>query len=228
LSRVTILDAKYGRAAERIAASANHRSQANGALMRVSPLGIWGAFRDPEVTAHAARADARLTHPNPVCQDASAVFTVAIAAAISHGLDRQQVYRWTLNWAQRAGLEASVLEAVVAGKDGPPDDYQTQQGWVLVALQNAFFQLLHASSLEDAVVSTVQAGGDTDTSAAISGALVGAVDGRPAVPAQWQRMVLSCRPLIGQPGIKQPRPAVYWPTDALVLAERLVAMGDAG
>ena len=71
-------------------------------------------------------------------------------------------------------------------------------------------------------MATVRSGGDTDTNAAICGALVGAVHGRAALPDQWQRMVLTCRPMPGQPGVKQPRPALFWPTDALLLAERLV------
>lgn len=93
---------------------------------------------------------------------------------------------------------------------------------MLIALHNAFFQLLNLPTLEDALVATVRKGGDTDTNAAICGALLGAVHGRAAVPAQWQSMVLSCRPMPGQPNVHQPRPAIYWPTDALVLAERLL------
>jgi ADP-ribosyl-[dinitrogen reductase] hydrolase len=112
-----------------------------------------------------------------------------------------------------------VLEAA---EHQPPADFQTHQGWVLVALHNAFFQLLHAPNVAEAVVATVRAGGDTDTNAAICGALVGAVYGRPGIPDQWQRMVLSCRPMPGQPGVAQPRPALFWPTDALILAERLL------
>ena len=94
---------------------------------------------------------------------------------------------------------------------------------MLIALQNAFFQLLHAPSLEAAVVATVREGGDTDTNAAICGALVGAVTGRDGVPSQWQRMVLSCRPMPGYSHVTQPRPALFWPADALTLAERLLA-----
>jgi len=56
---------------------------------------------------------------------------------------------------------------------------------MLLALQNAFYQLLHASSLERGVVDTVRAGGDTDTNAAIAGALLGAVHGRDVIPQQW-------------------------------------------
>jgi hypothetical protein len=99
----------------------------------------------------------------------------------------------------------------------------THMGHVLIALQNAFYQLLHAPSLEAGVVATVRAGGDTDTNAAMCGALLGAVYGRPAIPAQWRRMVVSCRPMPGCDHVQQPRPAQYWPSDALQLSERLLA-----
>lgn len=67
---------------------------------------------------------------------------------------------------------------------------------------------------------TVSRGGDTDTNAAICGALLGAHQGREAIPRQWRNAVLSCRP-VAAPGILHPRPQEYWPDDALDLAEAL-------
>ncbi len=65
-------------------------------------------------------------------------------------------------------------------------------------------------------------GGDADTNAAICGALLGAVYGREAIPTQWAEAVLSCRPDENKASVKRPRPEVFWPVDALVLAEKLV------
>lgn len=217
-------DVRDGQAAARARAAANPDSQANGALMRVSPLGIWGAFRDPALVAAAARDDASVTHPHAVCQSASAVFAVTIAAAIRKGLSPVETHAFALNWLRQTGSDASVPGAVAAAETAPPSDVETAQGWVLVALQNAFYQLLHASTLEEGIIASVRAGGDTDTNAAICGALLGAVHGRQAVPSQWQAMVLSCRPMPDQPSIPQPRPAQFWPTDAMVLAERLLLL----
>jgi hypothetical protein len=95
---------------------------------------------------------------------------------------------------------------------------------VLIALQNAFYQLLHAPSLAEGAVQTVMRGGDTDTNAAIAGALLGAVHGRDAIPSQWLRSVLSCRPLANS-GTAHFRPAEFWPVDVLCLAERLLLVG---
>jgi len=91
---------------------------------------------------------------------------------------------------------------------------------VLIALQNAFHELLHAPTLEEGVVATVRRGGDSDTNAAIAGALLGAVHGREAVPRQWRSMVLSCRAHLSR--ARHARPPVYWPTDILEVAERLL------
>jgi len=73
-------------------------------------------------------------------------------------------------------------------------------------------------------VATVRRGGDTDTNAAIAGALLGAVHGRAAVPAEWRSMILSCRPLA--PRARRPRPRAFWPTDAMEIAERLLLAGE--
>ena len=64
-------------------------------------------------------------------------------------------------------------------------------------------------------------GGDTDTNGAIAGALLGAVYGLEALPAQWLDSILSCRPQRGR-NVHQPRPQEYWPVDVLTLAETLL------
>jgi ADP-ribosylglycohydrolase/fructose-1,6-bisphosphatase/inositol monophosphatase family enzyme len=199
---------------------ASRSSQANGSLMRVSPLGIFGAGRAEQAAAWA-RTDSRLTHPHPVCQDSCAVFVAAIAHAVAQGGGPQACYAAALAEASREGAAPEVLATLEAARHEPPADYSSQMGWVRIALQNAFYQLLHAASFEAGVVATVMAGGDTDTNGAIAGALLGAVHGRRAVPPQWVNALLSCRPLEGTP-TAHPRAVEFWPVDALELAEALL------
>jgi ADP-ribosyl-[dinitrogen reductase] hydrolase len=61
----------------------NRESQANGASMRISPLGIFGCNYDLDRVSEYARADASLTHPHPVCLQANALFAMAVANAIA-------------------------------------------------------------------------------------------------------------------------------------------------
>jgi ADP-ribosylglycohydrolase/fructose-1,6-bisphosphatase/inositol monophosphatase family enzyme len=204
--------------------NANQASQSNGCLMRISPLGIFGAGRPAEAAAWA-REDSRLTHPHPVCQGACAAFVAAVAVAVAEGCSPQSCYEATLAEAARSQAEADVRKALESARHAPPADYSGQMGWVLIALQNAFWQLLHAPSLEKGVVDTVMRGGDTDTNAAIAGALLGAVHGRSAVPSRWVHALLSCRPLQEAP-TKNPQPVAFWPVDALELAEALLTAGS--
>lgn len=202
--------------------AANGNSQANGALMRISPLGIFGVRLDPAHLAACARADASLTHPHAVCQASNVAYTAAIAFAIRTGAAPDRVYQCALETLGEANLDHTARRCLKDAESHPPADYERSQGWVLIALQNAFFQLLHSPNLEQGVVDTVRRGGDTDTNAAIAGALLGAVWGAQAVPQQWRDCILSCCPEKGRLGVSRPRPQEYWPVDVLTLAARLV------
>jgi len=202
--------------------SLNHESQANGALMRVSPLGIFGAKQSLDQTADWAQQDAALTHPHPVCKQINALFAMAVADAIKTGESPQELYQKIQKWAKGMQVDASVLNVIQGATKEAPKDYTRHQGWVLIAFQNALYQLLHAEDLEAGVVDTVMRGGDTDTNAAVCGALLGAVYGHDAIPRQWVQCVLTCRPQAGQPNVHRPRPECFWPVDALVLAEGLL------
>ena len=201
----------------------NPGSQANGSLMRAAPLGIHAHALSPALAAELARQDSSLTHPNPACGDAAAAFVVAVGHAIREGDGPEDAWRAAVEWAVGAGAARLVVEALEAARLAAPVCDGESQGWVKVALQNAFYELLHAPSLEEGVVATVRRGGDTDTNAAIAGALLGAVHGREAVPAQWRSMLLSCRPL--PPRAHRPRPRAYWPVDVMEIAERLLLAG---
>ena len=197
---------------------ANTTSQANGSLMRVSPIGI--AF-GPDAAFAAAYEDAGLTHAHPVCRQATAVYAYALSFAIRSGPAPEQVYAHAKGVASHPAL----IESLDRAKDAAPADFVKNQGWVLTAFENAFYQLLHAKSVEAALSDTVKRGGDTDTNAAIAGALLGAVHGLRSMPHQWVDRIATCRPLAGIPGVNRPRPMEYWPIDALSLAERLLALG---
>jgi ADP-ribosylglycohydrolase len=125
--------------------------------------------------------------------------------------------------AREAGAEAAPVSAVLdkAASGVAPAEFQHQMGWVLIALQNAFFHLAAGTALEPALIETVGRGGDTDTNAAIAGALLGAADGRASFPVRWVLPVLTCRPDRGLHAAR-PRPEAYWPDDLLELTEALL------
>ncbi len=202
----------------------NEGSQANGSLMRASPLGVLAHRLPPHEAATLARLDSALTHPHQVCGDSVAAFVVAVSHAIDQGDGAEAAYAAAVHWAKEAPAASAVAEALEAAAHAAPRCDGSSQGWVLIALQNAFHELLHARTVEDGLARTILRGGDTDTNAAIAGALLGAVHGREGLPAQWRSMILSCHPV---PGVAtHARPMTYWPVDVMELAERLLLAGE--
>lgn len=200
-----------------------HQSEANGSLMRASPLGIYAHALPRDAAVTLARLDSHLTHPSRVCGDAVAAFVVAVSEGIRTG-SADAAYRACSEWARTSAVPA-VAETLARAAHQAPRCDGNSIGWVLIALQNAFFELLHAPSLAEGVVATVHRGGDTDTNAAIAGALLGAVHGRDAIPTQWRSMILSCHPVA--PWARRPRPMAYWPVDVFELSELLLLAGQA-
>jgi ADP-ribosyl-[dinitrogen reductase] hydrolase len=203
----------------------DEESASNGALMRVSPIGIFGSRIWSGVVEFWAREDGAITHPHPVCLAANEFFAVAIATAIRQPAPPEVLYAH-LSARTESDLivgDIVITDAMKRAKDAPPPDYLSRPGLVSIALQNALWQLLHAPSFEEALVDTIARGGDTDTNAAVCGALLGAVHGRVVIPKRWVKTVLACKPKAGKRGVARPRPPEFWPADALELAEKLVA-----
>ena len=201
----------------------NFESQANGALMRISPLGIFGINYSEDQIAKWAVEDAQITHPNPICTRINALFVLALRQAILTGCEHDDFYAYIVQAAEELKVGSKIQTVISRAECFRPEDYTYQQGWVLIAFQNALWQLLNSANLEEGLIDTVMQGGDTDTNAAICGALLGAVEGRTAIPEQWQTSILNCRPQAGQPEVRKPRPECFWPVDALELAQKLIS-----
>ena len=65
------------------------------------------------------------------------------------------------------------------------DDQLQTTGYVVHTLQTALYNALTANSAEDAIVTAVNRGGDTDTVGAVTGALAGARFGSDSLPDRW-------------------------------------------
>lgn len=163
------------------------RSAGNGSLMRTAPVAL-AHLGDSDAIATAARAVSALTHHDPVAGEACVLWCLALDHTVRTGeLDL------------RAGLPfvpATWVGLIDDAEQGEPAQFADRNGWVVAALQAAWSAVVRATGLEDGLQAAVRAGGDTDTVAAIAGALLGARYGGSAVPARWRRM------LHGWPGLR--------------------------
>lgn len=181
-------------------------SEANGALMRIAPLAIAAKVYGFDWMS-PAREDARLTHVNPKCGVANQAYMAALMALLDDK-EPQEAWAAALELVQRRSCPALEKRLREAQKKEPV--YYPQVGWVEIAFQCAFYWLLHAASYEQALLCIVNRLGDTDTNAAIAGALLGARFGASGIPESWRRTVQSC---------KLNRPAEFSAAHALKLME---------
>jgi ADP-ribosylglycohydrolase len=191
-------------------------SQANGALMRVAPIGI-AYHSHPLEAAKWSKMAAALTHPNQIVHDCNAVFTYAVAAAISEDLSIELLREKIRDVAPSLCKTKEPLQWLDdADAENIADVFDPKHiGYVKIAFTNAFHQLFSARSFEYALSETVMRGGDTDTNAAIAGALLGAYYGIGNIPERWQEAVLNCKPVQNRDK--------YSTTDAKKIAKKLLS-----
>jgi ADP-ribosyl-[dinitrogen reductase] hydrolase len=147
----------------------------NGSLMRTGPVAL-AHLGDPAAIVEAARAISNLTHADPIAGDGCVLWCLAIDRAVRTGeLD------------VRVGLpdvDAGWVAFIDEAERGEPSSF-ANNGWVVAALQAAWSALTRTTTIRDALIAAVRAGNDTDTVAAITGALAGASYGGSAVPPEW-------------------------------------------
>ncbi|MFJ8104179.1 ADP-ribosylglycohydrolase family protein [Streptomyces sp. NPDC096132] len=161
------------------------RAAGNGALMRAATSAVHFAPRGRAATLDAGRRLAALTHGDAAAWEGTAIFHELVRAALT-GADPLAALPDTLAEV-RPGHRARY--ATVLAPDWHPDLATEFNGAVWPCLGSAVWALRTTSSFEDAVRAAVDVGGDTDTVAAVTGGLAGAVYGIEAVPKRWTTAV---------------------------------------
>ena len=166
----------------------NADSQANGALMRVAPMGIYAVLHPQWDWQTATREDCAITHIHPRCANANIIFVESLMLAMQ-GESPHEIHAAACQRAEKLN-DVSLLSRLRAAETEEPQ-YHPQAGWVEIAFQCAYYWLLHARDFASAMCSIVGRLGDPDTNGAIAGALLGARFGINAIPYEWQQTVLT-------------------------------------
>ncbi|MFE0802050.1 ADP-ribosylglycohydrolase family protein [Streptomyces sp. NPDC058812] len=159
----------------------NGRGAGNGALMRAAPSAVHFAPLGRDATMDAARRLAALTHGDRAAWEGTAVLHELVRVALA-GEDPLAAVSDTL---RALHPDHRARYATVLAPDWHPDLATEFNGAVWPCLGSAVWALRTTSTYEDAVRAAIDLGGDTDTVAAVTGALAGAVHGIAAVPARW-------------------------------------------
>ena len=156
-------------------------SLGNGAAMRAAPVGLLFCD-DLDRVCDEARRSATITHTHPVGVDGAVLMAVAVALAVrAERFDRRGFFH---ELGRRAQTEEFQWQLRTAGRLAPDDALTFGNGLeahrsVTTALTCFAFS---PDSYEDAVSRAIAMGNDTDTLAAMAGALSGAYLGAAALP----------------------------------------------
>jgi ADP-ribosyl-[dinitrogen reductase] hydrolase len=176
-------DAEHARARARAHYETMELAAGNGTVMRATPIGI--AAHDLEEAVDAARRDAQLTHADPAASAASAALCAALLA-VREGADPLAAARGQSE--KHPGL-AGALDAVGGPDESALGQLAAGQGagacWTTLAV--ALHALLVIDDYQRGVSWAIAQGGDTDTNAAVTGALLGYRHGASQIPARWLR-----------------------------------------
>ncbi|MFG2470129.1 ADP-ribosylglycohydrolase family protein [Streptomyces canus] len=179
-------------------AASHPQSAGNGSLMRTGIVAL-AHLGDAAEMAKAAVAVSALTHPDPDCADACVLWCSGIRTAVLEGTFDGVHAGLDLLSPERRAIWADRLDDAEA----QPPHHFSPNGWVVTALQAAWSAIRRtpvpelnpaeksfpAQHLQFALEAAVRAGNDTDTVAAIAGALLGARWGSSGIPLQWQQTV---------------------------------------
>lgn len=167
----------YKKRMQRLLSSGQPISQSNGCLMRAYPLCL--------TSEASAENDCSLTNPTPICVEAVKVYRVLILY-VCDNKDKEDIHRHFTQLIQHRDLIVAHDDAW----DGSYRDITENRGWVAHAFYCAFWALYHFTDYKtaiDAVILHSVKGsrvGDTDTNAAIAGAVLGAYYGWDAISGE--------------------------------------------
>lgn len=157
-------------------------SAGNGSVMYCAPLGL--AYADvPEELTELAPGLSALTHYDERCRTAVLAVTLAVAA-LARGRSAEGALTGALATVEdREGgeeLEFLVEMAGVSRRIDGPD-----MGFCLFTAGVGLQSLLGTGDFEAELRRVVSLGGDTDTNAAVAGALMGTLAGEEGLPNEW-------------------------------------------
>jgi len=142
----------------------NERTQSNGSLMRAYPLALLDDEED-------ALLDCHITNSNPINEDCSRLY-YRILRKLLHEKSKKNIVEFLKEYKPVDKVIQEAIDDALAKKERKVSG--RNNGWVVIALYVALYAYLHFDNYTDAYRWIIELRGDTDTNAAIAGALLGA------------------------------------------------------
>jgi ADP-ribosylglycohydrolase len=173
------------------AGGTSENSNGNGSLMRILPMVYFHkTLTFPELISRVHQVSC-ITHAHVRSQMACGIY-ISIAEELLNGANLQAAYLQGLNKIQSLYsadeylLEKPHFSRIFSGEIAKlPVAEINSGGYVIHTLEASLWCLLNSSSYSEAVLKAVNLGGDTDTTAAVTGGLAGIYYGVESIPQEW-------------------------------------------
>lgn len=165
-------------------------SYGNGGAMRVAPVALW-AYPDQDETVRLAADTSRVTHTHPVGVEGAAIQAVAAHHALLDEFEASRLLSELDRLVETERFRVK-LEALHTCLERDEDERARLHLGNWVAADKSVLTALYCSLLgmdfEDTIRRAIRIGGDTDTIAAMAGALAGARFGASSIPTEWREV----------------------------------------
>lgn len=163
-------------------------AQGNGTAMRAASFGVF--FRDDyQTAAEFARLDAGITHLHTEAAEGSAAIAVAVAM-LHRGVSADEIAGKLVNLLHVSKVRDGVMDLVKYQKNHEPIHsilkYFGTSPLVYQTVPSALAAFHFTGSYLDAVKVAIKAGGDTDSTTAVTGALAGTYYGFEGIPKVYR------------------------------------------
>ena len=167
----------------------------NGALMRISPMALWLAVHpgaDMDESMEMVHQVASLTHAHPRSKMACGIYVLillyviqgralkdAVRTGLNHGIDfysKKPAYKKEVQKYTRMCMDSFASLPASKIKSG---------GYVVDTLEAAVWCIVNTDNYRDCILKAVNLGEDTDTVAAVAGAVAGLAYGYDSIPKGW-------------------------------------------
>lgn len=175
-----------------LGALAENHSKGCGGVMRVAPVGLFASALGGIERSFRLGADvARLTHGHPSGYLAAGHLAAVVGGIMAGRHLSEAIDAADALLAKQPGHEEvakAIADARTAAACGASTDTLDRlgKGWIAEeALAIGLYAALAAPSLEEALMLAVNHGGDSDSTGAITGHILGALHGPAAIPPRW-------------------------------------------
>ena len=173
-------------------------SYGNGTAMRAAPFGIY--FRDDlKSLLENVKIDSAITHTSEEAEAGAIAIAAAAAMSVNNDTDKLLTRIWELLPASKVKDVIFSLESLIDSPFITPEQALRVVGTkadVRQTVPAALYCFLKFDNYNDAVIASIRAGGDTDTTAAIVGALWGAKAGMQGIGSDLATQVEDSSKLI--------------------------------